>query len=428
MYFVNVIRNFLYMVISLIILVIYALISFFLLYKSNVIEEKNKKIVAVLLLVMAFGVRYLNLNHVSQDYIIFLSEWIQTFKDNGGLKGLSESVGNYNIPYLAILALISYLNDNWLIAIKLISIFFDIVLAWSAMKIVEKCTNDKKKQLICFFAVLLLPTVIIDGSYWGQCDVIYVSLGILGINFALDNKPWLSMISIAMSFAFKLQAVFIMPIYAVLLMKRKVKWYHFIAFPIVYILMISPALIAGRPFLETLLLYTTQTDTVGTGYSYNAPSLLAIVDAGRTLLAFLNTDTAIPIVSKIATAVAMTAVIVLLVFALVNRDRISDYIIILTMGLLTVVIPYLLPHMHDRYFFCADVLTLILMIIDCSFAPVFILIAGSSLWCYFCYYRYIMTQATGSIYLGSFAIFIGLVYFILKYIRAINKDELRLKD
>ena len=85
------------------------------------------------------------------------------------------------------------------------------------------------------------------------------------------------MTCMALSFGFKLQAVFILPVCAVLWMQGKFKWYHFLVFPAVYVLLVLPAVIIGRPFMDTLLLYFGQTGSIGTGLNYNSPSVFALI-------------------------------------------------------------------------------------------------------------------------------------------------------
>ncbi len=97
----------------------------------------------------------------------------------------------------------------------------------------------------------------------------------LGIYFALDDKPILSLICIAVSFAFKLQAVFIMPIYIVFLLSKRMKLWHILIFPATYLVIVSPALFLGRPLIETVALYIDQAGSVGSGLNYNSPSIFS---------------------------------------------------------------------------------------------------------------------------------------------------------
>ena len=50
----------------------------------------------------------------------------------------------------------------------------------------------------------------------------------------------------------------------------------------------------------------------------------------------------------------------LLAVAWVNRERLGDRAVIALALLFAIGIPFLLPHMHDRYFYAADILSVVL--------------------------------------------------------------------
>ncbi len=301
----------------------------------------------VLLSLTAMVVRYLCMEKVTPDYTLFLSRWVQFFRDNGGFAGLQYSVGNYNIPYLYFLAAFSYLPVPDLYLIKLTSVLFDVILAYAAMELVSCFTKDSVRCLAAYFTVLFLPTVILNGALWGQCDSIYVSFAVLSYVYALRERPWLSVAMIALSFSFKLQAVFFMPVFFLFLCSGKIKWYHLAAFPVTYLLVILPAVLLGRPIQDALLLYLNQAGSVGSGANYNSPSLFA----------FLRDPSSIAMNAGIIAAFAL----ILLTFAavLLFRGHKDDKTLLTVAVFFAVGIPFLLPHMHDRYFFGADVLTVI---------------------------------------------------------------------
>ena len=104
--------------------------------------KKNSYIyIAVLALGLAFVLRGSQMNYQSGDYNTFLSKWVDYFRVSG-FRGLSESVGNYNVPYLYFLALFSYLPLKDLYLIKLLSVFFDVVLAFGMMKLTSVFTRS----------------------------------------------------------------------------------------------------------------------------------------------------------------------------------------------------------------------------------------------------------------------------------------------
>lgn len=131
------------------------------------------------------------------------------------------------------------------------------------------------------FAVALFPTVVLNGAYWAQCDSIYTFFAVLSLYLALSDKPVGAMVTITASFAFKLQAVFVMPIFFVLLVAKKIKFKHLFIFPAAYLVMVLPAVIAGRPLWDTLTLYFSQAGTVGDAMNYNAPSLTSMFQWGE---------------------------------------------------------------------------------------------------------------------------------------------------
>ncbi|MEF9971578.1 MAG: hypothetical protein RR731_04645, partial [Oscillospiraceae bacterium] len=53
--------------------------------------------------------------------------------------------------------------------------------------------------------------------------------------------------------------------------------------------------------------------------------------------------------------------------------------------LFVVGIPFLLPHMHDRYFFMADVLSLLPAVLYLRYSPITALTSFASFLCYFSY-------------------------------------------
>ena len=182
-----------------------------LLYKEGLLKKPAPIVIAVMLTALALVLRALVFGYETLDYQNFLTRWVDFFRQNGGWRALSEPVGNYNIPYLYFMALFSYSSVKDLYLIKLLSTVFDVLLAYSAMRLVSRWQKSAGLRLGCFFTVLLWPTVFLNSAVWAQCDSIYVALALLGIDLALDERPVLAMTCMALSFGFKLQAVFILP-------------------------------------------------------------------------------------------------------------------------------------------------------------------------------------------------------------------------
>ena len=360
-----------------IILLAEAALCMLVLYFEGLLRKSSNVVISAVLVVAAFGVRLACMNHVTLDYEDFLSVWVQFFRDNGGFRALSMSVGNYNVPYLYFLAAFSYSGMDDLYLIKLLSIFFDVMLAWGAAHLANRFIGTPGKLLAVFFSVLLLPTVVLNGAYWGQCDSIYAAFAVWAVFFALDRHPFAAMICAAVSFGFKLQAVFILPFFAILLPADRMKLRHFFVFPAAYLVLVLPAVLLGRPLWDTVTLYFSQMGSVGGGLNYNSPSVYAF--AGNVK------NGALAGYAGIAAAAAL--VIALFVWVWKKRGGISDITLLGIAVLLCVGIPFLLPHMHDRYFFLADVFSLVFGLALPWYIAVPVLVQFASLNSYAAYLR-----------------------------------------
>ena len=134
--------------------------------------------------------RALCMDYAGSDYNNFLSHWYRFFQENGGFQAVAKAVGDYNVPYLYFMAFISYLSTPDLYLIKLFSLVFDVALAWGSLRLVRVLTKDRqgsRAPLIAFAAALLLPTVVLNGAFWGQCDSIYGALAIHAAALLLEE-------------------------------------------------------------------------------------------------------------------------------------------------------------------------------------------------------------------------------------------------
>ena len=377
-------------------------LGLWLLYREGLLRSRRSWITAALLMLLALGARLAVFDYETLDYQNFLARWCAFYRENGGFAALKYEVGNYNIPYLYFLALFSYLPVRDLYLIKFLSVVFDVLLAWAVERLVKRFASGAGRRLASFFVTLFLPTVFLNGALWGQCDSIYVALLLLGLVFALEGKPRLSVVMAALAFGFKLQAVFVLPIYAVLWIRGDIKAKHLLLFPLTYVLLVLPAVLLGRPFLDTITLYFSQTGSIGSGLNYNSPSIFAL---------FWNIpqqDQALA--SGIAIGAAFLFLANMLGVCWINRRKLSDQAVLGMALLFAIGIPFLLPHMHDRYFFAADILSVALAFSFPLFSLTAPLVQFASLLGYHAYLkmRYLLYMNNGAIALiVAFALTLG---------------------
>ncbi len=353
-------------------------------------------------------------NYETLDYLDFLRPWTAFFRSHGGLKAVGMNVGNYNVPYLVFLAVCSYFPVSELYLIKLFSVFFDLVLAWALAKMVRRVTGSEIKTGLCFVVTLLLPTVFLNGALWGQCDSVYSSLALLSVALVLEEKPVRALIAAGVAFAFKLQAIFVLPMFAAFLFTGRVKWYHLPVFPAAYLAAVSPAIIAGRGFWDTVLTYVSDASTIGTGLNYNSPSVFAfitkIADPARA--------------GRIGMLVSFAICAAVIIVVIIRRRNIGSLELVVCTAILAVGIPLFLPHMHDRYFFLADAAALAVAFCVPKLAIVVPLTSFASLLGYHAYLkmRYLLQMKW-----GFYALFIALIALLAFFaVRAARKKATNL--
>ncbi len=352
------------------------------------LEGKLLGICAVLAALALLG-RFLCFPRETSDFTDFLLPWSERLRELGGLRGLGREIGNYNVPYMVLLALFTYLPIPALYLIKLSSTFFDLLLALTLGLLVLRLSGSRFRAGVCFVLALLLPTVFLNSASWGQCDSLYVSLALLGLWLCLASRPGWGVAAFALSFAFKLQAVFLLPVLFPLLLSGRVKWFHLPIFPAVYLLAVSPAVLAGRKLGEVLLFYVSTASTAGSGLNYNSPSMYSL------LYFYRLTDTAGAARAGILAA-ALFCVLFCLLF-LLRRKSITERSLLFASLLSCCAIPLLLPHMHERYFYFCDVLTLCVSCLLPVAAPAVLLSQFASLLGYHAYYylRYLLPMRLG---------------------------------
>lgn len=153
--------------------------------------------------------------------------------------------------------------------------------------------------------------------------------------------------------------------------------------------MVLPAVIAGRGLWDALTIPFQQTGSIGTGLNYNSPSVFALF---RDVA---NPDAA----ARLGIGAAALVIVLLAVWFWLHRDDCSDRALVLAAALLAVAIPFFLPHMHDRYFFAADALTLALAAAWPQLAAPAVLCEFASLLGYHAYLRmrYLLPMADGAL-------------------------------
>ena len=308
--------------------------------------------------VIGLVLRYHGKDFLSADAEVFLIPWYNEISQGGGIKALSNQVGNYNILYQTIIALLSYIPVYSLYLYKIISVFFDYILAFSSAVLVCRLSSRKMFDWIfqiTYTVVLLLPTVVLNSAYWAQCDSMYVSFIILTLlSFYEERYTW-AFIFLGVAFAFKFQTIFIVPFVLCLMVYRKVtKGLHYSL--IVGILISSLCLclsgiggyVNGRPLISVFTLYAEQAGQYQSMWM-NAPSFWVLVGNNYEFLHIF----------AIGLTIALCGIG--LMYILNHENCLDGGEAFMAAATWFVWICFLfLPAMHERYAYMLDIFLLIL--------------------------------------------------------------------
>lgn len=308
----------------------------------------------------ALIMRYALRNVVAGDYKMFFEPWVATLREaGGGIKGLSAEFEyvDYTTPYLTILSFISICPFlNTLLLMKLVSIFFDFVAAFAVMAIVYDRTKNMTYGILGYGALLMVPTVLTNGAMWAQCDIIFTSFVLWSLYFMLKDKPAWSMAFYGIAFAFKLQTLFLAPLYVILWMKGKVKLKHFLFLPLMYVIGMIPSLLAGKSFWELISVYFFQANGQMDIYalSHKFPNIYQLIGTDSFLFEYADAGIWVTL-----------GALMILMYCFVRKQYEMNACLLLRMGmLLTMTVVFFLPHMHERYAILVDVMAIVYVFFD----------------------------------------------------------------
>lgn len=310
-------------------------------------KEHNILFYAIAFFLIALLCRFAVFGFESEDYKSCLKPWFDTFKANR-LEAMRSDVGDYTVIYKYFILLITFIPIKPLYSYKFLSIIFDFLLAVYSGLFILKATNSKSKALLGYATALFLPNFILNSSIWAQCDSIFSFFILLSCYYLYLKNERKCIIYFTLAFCFKTQAVFFLPVLIVCLMKKTLKIKSLIWFPIVYLIIILPSILCGMsPFYALFGAYLKQT----TGYKsivLNAPNLYTLFTNG-----FQSSSLSILLIGL---TLALCAI---LAYIFTNDKDDQPNKLILLSYLFTVIVPFVLPHMHERYFYISDVFAIV---------------------------------------------------------------------
>lgn len=331
---------------------------------------------SVLLAAIAVLGRWWQWDFVSRDIAHFLNPWTN-YLGRHGFPGLATVEANYNPPYLYLLLIGKTLapGASAITITKVISTLFDVALAAAAVAAVAR--GKGPERWLVFLGLLALPTVWINSAFWGQCDAIYTFWILVGILLLERQRTLAASIAFTTALAFKLQLVFAGPALLAALWVGRHRLAAVAVAVLTYLAWMWPSVIAGRSWSGALSIYLQQA-TSESDLSFGAPNLW-------TLVKYVLPQ---PQLQRIALAAGMAVAVAFALFWVafsIRRLRQSPQHLMALACTSAFVVPFLLPKMHDRYFFVADILALVLAMRDRRWLHIAWLVQIGSLTAYLCY-------------------------------------------
>ncbi len=333
----------------------------------------NRRHLLFLLFLVLVGavIRLAGRNYMSPDMLYCLIPWFDQIRDSGGLSALSAQVGDYGLLYQTIISFMTYIDISPAYQYKMLSVTFDVAMAVMVAVIyrdimlngVSGKGNDCSADNACCRRVLyrsclvgavvwLLPTVIVNSAYWGQCDSMYTFFCLATLYWLRKDKFIWAFVFLGLAFSCKLQAIFFLPFIGTYYLVSK-RFSVFNVLISVAVLWLSGALAFayGRNLLEPWTIYQNQT------LDYNEM--------------FLNFSSFWVILGNDYNALEGFAILLTLfavlagAFVCMNNKRFFDakegYYAIAAWFVWTMVL--FLPSMHDRYAYALDMMLVLMGLI-----------------------------------------------------------------
>jgi Gpi18-like mannosyltransferase len=314
--------------------------------------------VGILLVAVAVTLRVNALPFISSDMRGHLLPWYLMLTRGGDL--LATNFADYTPAYLYLLWAAAHLHE-WLpavLAIKLISIAFDVAIGAMTYLIVRAHGRGARYAVLGALSILSLPTIWMNSARWGQCDAIFATFILACVYGCLRQRPFAAMLAFSVALSIKLQAVFLVP-FLMLEQGRRRSLLRYLWLPIVVYLVVGlPALLAGRTLFDLVMIYPRQMQLY-TDLSMWAPNLWGVC--------YLRPGACQGWPAVGAAWLLVNGIVIATVLVLARRRQKVLHTPRSTLLMATasvLIVPFLLPRMHDRYFFLADVLSFILALCE----------------------------------------------------------------
>lgn len=316
-------------------------------------KSKHRSGVLILLFVISvagLALRWTGISFEGVDYVKSLLPWYEELKASGSLRGLAKYHGDYNIPYVTLLYFLTWIPVEPIISIKMSSILFDYLLAFLVMAMMREIAPAEKEDvygIIAYGLILLNPVSVINSGYLAQCESTWAFLAVYAFWLIWKGHPSWGMLFFGLSFAIKPQGIFILPIILVYYFKKKkFTILHLLWAPVGVQLTCILAILGGCEFGVFIRFFRMMMGHYPYVYYYYP-----------NIWTFLK-EAPYYVFGKVAIFSTFAVLALFAVLYIKSREEISLYHMLFYVTWTTMTCAMLLPCMHERYNYLAEVLLL----------------------------------------------------------------------
>lgn len=335
-------------------------------WEEKLVDGLRKNILwcaAAAALALGLFIRYSFLPLIVADMKFLLVPWYEAAAQ-GGIAVMAAQGGvpevatqsNYLPLYLYIFTVVAKLGIPSVLGIKLISMAFEIPLIGAMCLLVRAASPAPRQKLntaIAFVILCLHPLVILNASGWGQADVIYGSFAVLSVLLLAKGKNTWAMVCFSIAFAFKLQALFLLPLFVMAYFcEKKLSLWQFLLVPLVVLLTSLPMGLFGHSPFYAVTCYLGQVD-IYQQPTFNHPNFYALLGEALSQKQMIQ-----GMISRYGMALALASLGGMLTWLVVKKARLSRELLPLLGCWCVLCATFFMPRMHERYGFVGEMLLL----------------------------------------------------------------------
>ena len=296
----------------------------------------------------------------NRDQTEWFLPWLTHILQVGRFDALEASYANYNPPFVYALVGSSFFAKYFapLTVIKITNLPFILFAATLVLLTCRRLGASWLRALTGAALVVVAPETMENAWSWGQCDIVYSSFLLAFVLALYFRRPTLGMVAFALAFSLKLQAVFLGPLVLMLLITGEIPVWTLLLIPLIYGVTLVPAVLAGRPPLSLLQIYGTQ-------YNYFNDLAYSVANPYRLVSHYVLLHGWTDRVKHIGLLVCAVCNATFLVYLWRRRGVLRSLTGLALLACLTLMLEvFTLPKMHERYYFPANLMLLLLVTIN----------------------------------------------------------------